>query len=136
MKINVNGTGAITKGQMKALRTAQQGEVDAVLMYERLAAAVRDERDRAAFLRLAKDEARHADVFFKYTGQTLKANPAKAILIPLMYKTMGKDMLYPVIAKGEYDAAEKYKNIIADFPEAEEVMNDEVHHGDAVMGLL
>ena len=33
-------------------------------------------------------------------------------------------------------AADKYKNIIADFPEAETVMNDETHHGDAVMGLL
>ncbi len=38
--------------------------------------------------------------------------------------------------QGEYDAAEKYKHIINDFPEVVEVMNDEVHHGDAVLGLL
>jgi hypothetical protein len=75
-------------------------------------------------------------VFFKYTGQTLRPNPTKAIIIPAMYKTVGKEKLYPIIAKAEYDAAEKYKNIIADFPEVVEVMNDEVHHGDAVMGLL
>lgn len=30
----------------------------------------------------------------------------------------------------------EYKHIIDDFPEVVEVMNDEVHHGDAVMGLL
>ena len=41
-----------------------------------------------------------------------------------------------MIAKGEYDAAEKYKGIIADFPEVETVMYDETHHGDAVTGLL
>ena len=49
---------------------------------------------------------------------------------------LGKEKTYPIIAKGEYDAAEKYRNVVADFLEVEEVMNDEVHHGDAVMGLL
>ena len=128
--------GTVTAPQMKILKAAQQGEVDAVLMYEKLSEAVADPEDRDAFLRLAKDEARHADVFFKYTGQTLRANPAKSILIPMLYKTIGKEKLYPIIAKGEYDAADKYKGIIQEFPEVESVMNDETHHGDAVMGLL
>lgn len=126
----------LTEPQKKILKGAQQGEVDAAYMYEKLAEAVDDPEEKKAFERLAGDEARHADVFFRYTGQALKPNPTKAIIIPAMYKTIGKDKLYPIIAKAEYDAAEKYKNIIADFPEVEEVMNDEVHHGDAVMGLL
>ena len=126
----------LTEPQKKILKGAQQGEVDAAYMYEKLAEVVDDEEDKKAFERLAKDEARHADVFFRYTKQTLKPNPTKAILIPAMYKTVGKEKLYPIIAKAEYEAAEKYKNIIADFPEVIEVMNDEVHHGDAVMGLL
>lgn len=126
----------VTPAQMKLLKTAQQGEADAVFMYRRLAETVEDPKDKEAFLRLAKDEARHEDVFFRYTGQTLRPNPAKGILVPLMYRTLGKEKVYPVIAKGEYDAAGKYSKIIADFPEAETVMNDETHHGDAVMGLL
>lgn len=128
--------GTLTKPQKKILKTAQQGEVDAVFMYERLAQVVTDEKDKAAFERLAADEARHAAVFEKYTGLTLKPNPTKAIMVPAMYKTMGKEKVYPIIAKGEYDAADKYKNIIADFPEVAEVMNDETYHGDAVLGLL
>ena len=126
----------ISKGQMKALLKAQQGEEDAVLMYQKLASAVRDEKDRKAFLRLADDEARHAGVFQAYTGRSVKADPAKSILIPMLYKTIGGEKLYPIIAKGEYDAADKYKGIVADFPEAETVMKDEIHHGDAVMDLL
>lgn len=128
--------GTLTKAQKKALKVAQQGEVDAVLMYEKLAEVVKDEKDREAFLRLAKDEARHADVFYKYTGQTVKANPAKSIFVPAMYRALGREKVYPIIAKGEYEAADKYKKIIADFPEAETVLNDEVIHGHAVMGLL
>lgn len=128
--------GTLTKPQKKILLAAQQGEVDAVLMYEKLAEVVKDENDKKAFTRLASDEARHAEVFFRYTGKTLRANPTKAIVIPNLYRTIGREKLYPIIAKGEYDAADKYKNIIADFPEVEAVMNDETHHGDAVMGLL
>ncbi|MBQ6389752.1 MAG: rubrerythrin [Mogibacterium sp.] len=121
---------------METLTKSQQGEEDAVLMYKKLAAVVKDEADRKAFLRLADDEARHADVFRAYTGKMIKANPAKAILIPRLYKTIGREKLYPIIAKGEYDAAEKYKSVVPDFPEVETVMNDETHHGDAVLGLL
>lgn len=126
----------ITEEQMKILRTAQQGEVDAVYMYERLVERVKKIPDKKAFQRLARDEARHAEVFRKYTKEDLKPNPAKGILIPLMYVLIGRKRLYPMIAKGEYDAAEKYRKIIRDFPEVEAVMNDETHHGDAVMGLL
>lgn len=128
--------GTLTKPQMKILKTAQQGEVDAAFMYERLAVTVKDEKDKAAFERLAADETRHAAVFAKYTRMTLKANPTKAIAVPAMYKAIGKEKVYPIIAKAEYEAADKYKNIIADFPEVETVMNDETHHGDAVLMLL
>lgn len=126
----------VTAQQMKALITAQQGEEDAVYMYQKLAKVVKDEADREAFLRLAGDEKRHSDVFKKYTNRELDPKPAKAIAVPLMYRVLGKKRVYPIIAKGEYDAAEKYKHIIDDFPEVVEVMNDEVHHGDAVLGLL
>ena len=122
--------------RMKVMLTAQQGEEDAALMYRKLAEKVTDETDRKAFLRLADDEARHAAVFRNYTGQDVKPNPTKSIMIPLMYSAMGKEKLYPIIANAEYKAADKYKNIIADHPEVEAVMNDETHHGDAVLGLL
>ena len=126
----------LTKQQRKILKTAQQGEVDAVFMYKRLARVVENPEDQKAFIRLSGDEARHAAVFYKYTGRSRITNPAKGILIPIMYKFLGKEKLYPMIAKGEYDAAEKYKAIISDFPDVEDVMNDEVHHGDAVSSLL
>ena len=126
----------ITKDQMKVLKKAQQGEIDAVLMYNRLAGKVKTVDEALAFKRLARDEARHADVFYRYTGRTLRPIPVKAIMVPLMYKFLGKEKTYKIVAQGEYDAADKYKHIISLYPEVEEVMNDEVHHGDAVLSLL
>lgn len=126
----------ISKEDMKTLVKAQRGEMDAVLMYKRLAKKVKDAGDREAFVRLAGDEKRHADVFHEYTKGRVLPNPAKAIFIPLMYRLVGRKKLYPLIAKAEYKAADKYKHIIDRYPEVEQVMNDEVFHGDAVLGLL
>lgn len=125
----------VSKKQMKILKKSQRGEADAVWMYRRLALRVPG-KDGMAFLRLANDEKRHEEIFYKYTGKRLRANPMKAFAVPLMYRLLGKEKVYPIIAKGEYAAAEKYKHIIADFPEVERVMNDEKFHGDAVMNLL
>ena len=45
------------------LLRSQQGELDAVLMYQRLAKVVKTDKEREAFLQLAKEEGRHASVF-------------------------------------------------------------------------
>ena len=49
----------MTQQQKKELLRSQQGELDAVLMYQRLAKIVKTEEERAAFVQLAKEEGRH-----------------------------------------------------------------------------
>ena len=121
---------------MDQLLFAQQGELDAVLMYNRLAEKVKDAKDAAAFKQLAAEEGRHASVFHAYTKKVLKPKKTKAVFVPMMYSLVGRKVLYPIIAKGEYDAAEKYKDLVPIFPEVESVMHDETRHGDIVSGLL
>ena len=121
---------------MDQLLFAQQGELDAVLMYNKLAEKVKDEKDAAAFKQLAAEEGRHASVFHAYTKKVLKPKKTKAVFVPMMYSLVGRKVLYPIIAKGEYDAAEKYKDLVPIFPEVESVMHDETRHGDIVSGLL
>ena len=75
-------------------------------------------------------------MFQKYTNRELKPKATKRIVVPAMYQKQKKKRLYPIIAGKEYDAAEKYRHLIADLPDIESVMNDEARHGDAVMGLL
>ena len=119
-----------------SLLKSQQGELDAVLMYLRLAETVTDERDAKAFRALADEEWRHAQVFYAHTHAMLHPKKTKAILLPRLYRVIGKKRLYPIIAKGEYDAAAKYEHLIPDFPEVERIRDDETHHGNMVMALL
>ena len=126
----------MTPKQYKELLRSQQGETNAVLIYKRLAQVVKTERERETFLQLAREEGRHASVFHAYTKQTLKPQKTMSVILPLLYRLLGKKRLYRMIAKGEYDAAVGYEHLIADFPEVESVKNDEKRHGDIVSALL
>ncbi len=126
----------LTEAQRKTLRASQQGELDAVMMYNALAKTVKDPADAQTFRTLAAEEGGHAAVFRALTQETLKPKRTKAVLLPLLYRVLGKKRVYPMIAKGEYDAVKKYESVVKDFPQAESVKNDEQRHGDTVLALL
>ena len=127
---------SITAEERKVLLKAQQGELDAVKMYNALARVVKDPRDAETFRQLAAEEGHHAAVFKAMTNEVLKPKSTKAIVVPLLYRVIGKKKLYPIIAKKEYDAKVKYEPVAARFSEVESVKNDEQRHGDTVLALL
>ena len=121
---------------LKTLLKAQQGELDAVLMYNALAAKVKDKQDAETFRRLAAEEGRHASVFRNLTHQALKPKKTLSTLLPILYKILGKKLLYPIIAKAEYAAVNTYAPLAAIYPEVQSVKDDEKRHGDTVLALL
>jgi len=126
----------MTQKQYKELLRSQQGELDAVFMYKRLAKVVRTDEDRKLFLQLAKEEGMHARIFHNYTRTALKPKMIKSCIMPVLYYLLGRKMLYMMIANGEYKAALGYEHLITDFPDVGSVMADERRHGDTVLSLL
>ncbi len=126
---------AVINGNMDALLRAQQGELDAVLMYNRLSEIV-SEKDAAVFKQLAAEEGRHASVFHNYTHTVLQPKKAKSILIPFLYKTLGRKTAYRIISGGEYSAGKKYRTLVCTFSDVQSVLEDEMRHGDTVKALL
>ena len=126
----------MTHQQMKELLRSQQGELNAVLMYQRMAEVVKTERERETFLQLAKEEGHHAQVFHAYTQKVLQPKKTMARILPILYRLLGKKRLYRLIAQGEYDAAAQYEHLIQDFPEVASVKADETRHGDMVSALI
>ncbi len=127
---------SISEKDRKTLLKAQQGELDAVLMYNALADVVWDVEDAETFRALAAEEGRHAAVFRGLTQQTLTPGKTKAVLLPLLYRVIGKKRLYPLIAKGEYSAESAYAPVAEKYPEVRSVKADEKRHGDTVLALL
>lgn len=126
----------LTEQYMDELLYAQQGELDAVLMYNELAAKVKNPKDAETFKQLAAEEGRHASVFHAYTNKVLKPKKTKAVAVPMLYKLVGRKILYPVIAKEEYKAAKKYEALVNLFEDVKSVQADETRHGDMVLALL
>ena len=126
----------ITKKEMKVLLKSQQGELDAVLMYNALAEVAKLQKDKDTFRQLAKEEGHHASVFHKLTQRESAQKHTKEILLPILYKILPHCVLYPAIAQGEYAAVKTYAPVAEKFPEVESVKNDEKRHGDTVKGLL
>ncbi len=124
------------KSDMKTLLKAQQGELDAVLMYNALADAVKNKNDAETFRRLAAEEGRHAAVFKNLTNRTLQPKKTLATVVPLLYKVLGRKGLYPIIAKFEYGAVKTYAPVAERFAEVQSVKDDEKRHGDTVKGRL
>lgn len=127
---------SITAEERTVLLKAQQGELDAVKMYNALAKVVKDPGDAETIRQLAAEEGHHAAVFKAMTNEVLKPKSTKAILIPFLYRVIGRKKLYPIIARAEYDAVKKYEPVAVRFPEVESVKNDEQRHGDTVLALL
>ena len=97
----------------------------------------REDRRGEGCLRAAgKRRGRHASVFHRYTKEALKPGKEKSYLIVALYYIMGRNRLYKVIAKGEYDAAVAYEHLISEFPEVQRVKDDEKRHGDIVSALI
>ena len=124
------------QNELKTLLKAQQGELDAVLMYNALAKVVKDENEAETFRCLAAEEGRHAAVFKNLTNQTPQPKKTLATLVPILYHLLGSKRLYPIIAKFEYGAVNTYEPVAASFPEVQSVKDDEKRHGDTVMALI
>ncbi len=125
----------MTDEQKNALLSSQQGELDAVLMYQKLAKNMKDPEIKELLLESAKDEGRHAGVFHKLTGETLKPNPLQANAVSFLSHFVTKKFLFKTIASFEYKAGDSYKKFIDDFPEIAPVLNDETMHGDRMMEI-
>lgn len=120
----------------KAFIGAQQGEINAVLMYREFANATKNEELKKLFLEAAADECKHASILSKYTNQKLQPQKAQAKILGIAYRILPKKLIYFAISKGEYAGGNGYKPYISEYPEFEEMMNDEYRHGDTFAALM
>lgn len=126
----------MTDIERKKLLKAQQGELDAVLLYKKLAALMKDEDKRKKLLKVAADEGKHASIIKQYTNETLSPKPGKARLIAMLYKVLGEKFTMNLLAKGELKSIDSYSTLVGEFPRIQEIINDEALHADIARSFL
>lgn len=106
----------ITSKERKQLLKSQQGELDAVLLYRKLAETIKETQHKKTFIKIAADEGKHAGILRKYTDENLKAKNGKAFIVSTIYKICGFKITLNILAKGEFKAAKDYESLVAKFP--------------------
>ncbi len=117
------------------LINSQKGEMDAVILYQKLAKLVKDEDEKKLLLKNAADEGKHAAILKKYTGVNVKGSRKKAILVSLVYKLAGREKAFMLVADGEYKTLYPYGAMVGEYPEIKAIMDDEIHHGNVMKEL-
>ena len=126
----------MTDEQKKMLLRTQQGELDAVKLYQRLAEIVKHEKGKNLFLEVAADEGKHAKLFKSYTNTALKPRGIKASVVVLLYKLIGHNFVMGLLQKGELKSINVYQGLVDDFPKIQEIIDDEARHAEIAKSLL
>ena len=113
--------------KMKLIKS-QQGELDAVILYRKLANIIKNEEYKEKFLKVASDEGKHASILKEYTNEILKPKSLKANIVAMIYRVLGAKYTMNMLAKGELKSVGPYSELVKDFPRIQEIIDDELRH--------
>lgn len=125
----------LTEKERKVLIKAQQGEMDAVLMYNNLARVVETKAHKDQLKLMAAEEGKHASILKTYTGETLKPKAGKSMVILIILRVLGLKTVTKILSKNEFKAAEKYDPMTEKFKKLKELASDERKHGAQILKL-
>ena len=114
------------------LLKAQQGEIDAVIVYHKLAdrIAKKDSEIHKKLMSIGSDEGRHANMLRKLTGEVRNPKSTLANIVVCLTYLIGKKRTLLLMAKAEHKALETYKPFVEQYPELEPMRLDEEKHGN------
>lgn len=114
----------------------QQGEATESLIYRRIAARVRDDHNRAVLLRIAEEEAAHAQRWQRYTGVEARPQRWKVLLYTLLACVFGFTFAVKHMENGEENAQDRYDRLALEVPEAAQIRADEQRHEEQLLAML
>jgi len=112
---------------LRLLEEMQVNEKTDSEIYGILARRVRGENGRI-LSRMAADEARHCEVWGRYTGRPVKAKKFKIFFYCLMSWIFGLTFVINLLESGEDSAGKRYAGLLEDVPEARGIMEEEERH--------
>ncbi|MGG5460448.1 ferritin family protein [Clostridium sp. B9] len=114
----------------------QQGELDAVLVYKKLAELANSQEEKEILLGIAADEGRHASIIKEYSNEVLKPISKSAEEIEAAYKNLGRKKVFEMLIGAELNGGPVYEKLGENFPKFKDIAKDEIKHGNLLKGLL
>ncbi len=113
---------------LKKMIKSQQGELDAVLVYKKLATKAPNNKTKQLFLSLAADEGKHAAILKNITQTTIAPKKFKSQFVSVFYSVFGLNKTLNILIKGELAAIPFYEELMVQYPKVKTLRNDEEKH--------
>ena len=118
------------------IRAFQQNEVTEAEVYRRIARRTKDAGNRDTLLRIADEEAKHAAIWQRYTGEEMRPQAGKVRRYALIALVFGFTFAVKLMEKGEAKAQISYEELAREAPEALDIRADEEAHEQALLAML
>ncbi len=118
------------------IRKHQLAEITEHRIYLQLAARQRDAGNRSILERIAADEKRHAEVWQRYTGETIQPDWHKVRRHVWICRLLGLTFGTKLMERGEDRAQQAYGKLPASLGEAEAIRHDEDMHEQALLNMI
>ena len=93
-------------------------------------------QNRGLLEKMASDEARHVEIWNKYTGLPAAPNRWKAAWFKVLFRIFGLTFVINMLKNGEELAVEKYKPLLEDVPETLSIIADEHRHEQELAAMI
>ncbi|MDR2144240.1 MAG: VIT1/CCC1 transporter family protein [Treponema sp.] len=120
----------------RAVLAVQRNEVTECLVYTRLAAVCRDPSNAEVLRIISEEEFDHSKYWKSKTGVDVKPDRVKAFFTVLLARVFGLTFCLKRMEKNEGVARKTYDELVAYFPEAKKISDDEAEHEQKMLNLL
>ena len=126
----------LSPAALAQIRAFQQNEVTEAEVYRRIAQRTKDAGNRDTLLRIADEEAKHAAIWQRYTGEEMRPQAGKVRRYALIALVFGFTFAVKLMEKGEAKAQISYEELAREAPEALDIRADEEAHEQALLAML
>jgi len=126
----------LTADTKNFLLNAQRNEETESIIYKKVAAFVKDEKNNNILLQISGEEKKHAGIWEKITGVKVQPHKGKIFWYTLLAKILGYTFTLKLMENGETNAGPAYEKISSEVPEAKQIAADENKHESELLGML
>lgn len=123
------------KETIEKLIDAQRDEVTSGRIYTMLAGMQKDAHNKEILFALSRQEAKHAELLKKYTSTSVKGNSLEAFKYNLLARILGITFAVKRAESGERKAEQFYSSL-TDYPEIQQIAQDEKNHEEKLIELI
>ena len=114
----------------------QKNEITESVIYAKIAKFAKGDENKKTLMRLSKEEAEHANIWKKYTGDDVKPNKWTVFKYTLIARLFGFTFAIKLMENGELDAQKEYAALKDEVPESITIKEQEEEHENALINML